>query len=82
MEVRTVIFGEYLRPLKPGMNGSDVYEVQKLLKDKGYYKGNPDGIYSKWMRSAVHKFQKDNKLTVSDTISWNFYNKLGVELRD
>lgn len=27
-------FGQGLRPIEPGMRGSDVYEVQKLLKEK------------------------------------------------
>jgi len=75
-------FGSYLRILKPGMRGSDVYEVQRLLKYKGYYKANPDGIYGDYMKNIVHKFQKENKLPISDTVSYSFYKKLGVILMD
>lgn len=73
-------FGEYLRAITPGMTGSDVYEVQRLLKQKGYYKGTPDGIYGENMRMIVHKFQKDNNLHICDTINSSFYKQLGVEL--
>ncbi|NEZ47591.1 hypothetical protein FDF74_10350 [Clostridium niameyense] len=73
-------FGEYLRPIRPGMTGSDVYEVQRLLKQKGYYNGNPDGIYGENMRMIVHKFQKDNNLYICDTINSSFYKQLGVQL--
>lgn len=75
-------FSSNQRLLKPGMRGSDVYELQVILKDKGYYKGNPDGIYGEGMKYYVHKFQKDNKLYVSDTINNNFYKKLGIKLMD
>nr|WP_326498357.1 L,D-transpeptidase family protein [Clostridium brassicae] len=75
-------FGSYLRPIKPGMIGSDVYQIQKILRDKGYYKAAPDGIYGEYLKNVVHKFEKDNNLPISDTIGYNFYKKLGVELMD
>lgn len=73
-------FGKSLRILNPGMIGSDVYEIQKILKSKGYYKGNPNGIYSEFMKAAVKKFQKDNKIAITGIINKNFYEKLGVHL--
>ncbi|MCD2348581.1 L,D-transpeptidase family protein [Clostridium guangxiense] len=75
-------FSSSQRTLKPGMRGSDVYDLQVILKDKGYYKGNADGIYGDGMKYYVHKFQKDNELYVSDTISSNFFKKLGIKLMD
>lgn len=75
-------FSSNQRLLEPGMRGSDVYELQLILKDKGYYKGNPDGIYGEGMKYYVHKFQKDNNLYVSNTINNNFYKKLGIKLMD
>ncbi|MCY6482836.1 L,D-transpeptidase family protein [Clostridium aestuarii] len=75
-------FGSYLRTLKPGMRGSDVYELQKMLRAKNYYKATPDGIYGDYLKNVVHKFQKDNKLKSTDTIGFSFYEKLGVKLID
>lgn len=75
-------FNSELRMLRPGMRGTDVYELQQILKYKGYYKGNPDGVYGEGMKYYVHKFQKDNHLAVSDTIYTSFYNKLGLKLID
>lgn len=74
--------GPYFRILKPGMRGSDVYEVQRLLKQKGYFKGAQDGVYGGYMKSAVHKFQKDTNISVSDNIYTSFYKKLGLLLMD
>ena len=73
-------FGEYLRTIKPGFRGSDVYEVQRLLKEKGYFKGYTDGIYGEGLKYSIHKFQKDYKLPISDNIGYSFYKKLGVVL--
>ncbi|WP_243103833.1 L,D-transpeptidase family protein [Clostridium sp. JN-1] len=75
-------FGEYLRVLRPGMRGSDVYQLQLVLREKGYYKSNPDGIYGDYFKSVVHEFQKKNGLQVTDTIGNSFYSKLGIHLVD
>lgn len=75
-------FGSYLRSIKPGDRGSDVYEVQKILREKGYYSGTPDGIYGEGMKYCIHKFQKDNNLYISDIITRKFYEKLGVDLTE
>lgn len=75
-------FGSYLRQIRPGMTGSDIYEIQKMLKEKGYFKGNPNGVYNNFFKSVIHKFQKDNKIPITDTISSSFYKKLGVNLVD
>ncbi|WP_461205520.1 L,D-transpeptidase family protein [Clostridium sp. DL1XJH146] len=75
-------FGSYLRKLKPGMRGADVYELQRILKEKGYYNANPDGLYGDYFKQVVHKFKKDNSLPINDYVDWTFYEKLGVELID
>lgn len=76
-------FGEGYRIIRPGMIGSDIYEVQKILKSKGYFKGYVSGSYnSEDFKSSIHKFQKDNKLPINDYINLDFYNKLGDYLID
>lgn len=73
-------FGEYFKSLKPGMRGADVYEIQRLLKNDGYFNGDPDGIYGEGMKYIVHKFEKDNGLPIKDTIDVDFYKKLNVQM--
>lgn len=73
-------FGNGLRAIRPGMRGSDVYEIQRIMKDKGYYDGNPDGIYGEGMKYYIHKFQKENSLSQGNVISTSFYKKLGIKL--
>lgn len=75
-------FGQSLRTIRPGFRGADVYEVQKILKNKGYYNGIPTGIYDENMKKILHKYQKDNNLPISDSINVKFYSSLGIYLID
>lgn len=75
-------FGEYLRVLRPGMRGSDIYQLQLMLKEKGYYNRNPDGIYGDYFKSVIHKVEKENGLPISDYIGKSFYSKLDIYLID
>jgi hypothetical protein len=75
-------FGNGFRVIKPGDFGSDVYEVQRFMKLKGYYPGAESGIYKQDMKELVLKFRKDNNLEVTDEIDDKFYGALGIELMD
>ncbi len=75
-------FEKGLVTLKPGDRGADVLEVQRKMKEKGYYPENLDGIYGEGMKQYVIKFRKDNKLTISHNIDSEFYEKLGIKLAD
>jgi N-acetylmuramoyl-L-alanine amidase len=44
--------------LKPGSQGSEVSELQAMLKLLGYYNATVDGIYSEGTANAVQAFQK------------------------
>lgn len=68
--------------LRPGDRGSDVLEVQRKMKEKGYYPGNIDGIYGEGMKLYVMKFKKDNNLEDSHDINYEFYKKIGIILMD
>lgn len=46
-----------------GTTGQLVRDVQQALKNRGYYKGNVDGIYGTGTYNAIVSFQKDNALT-------------------
>lgn len=75
-------FKNGLITLKPGDRGSDVFEVQRKMKDNGYYPGVLDGIYGDSMKEYVIKFRKDNNLAISHDIDSEFYEKLGIRLVD
>lgn len=51
-----------IRNLKLGSKGADVREVQEMLRDLGYYNKTIDGIYGRFTRRAVIRFQKDQGL--------------------
>lgn len=70
-------FGDYLRVLEPGDTGADVLMVQRKLNDLGYYNDYCDGKYGDGMKGAIHKFQKDNHLPISNNINLAMYEKLG-----
>ena len=72
------LFVNNFRTLKPGDRGSDVYEVQRKMKNAGYYLWDLDGVYGDNMKSGVVKFRKDNKLSITHNIDVEFYNKIGM----
>ena len=45
--------------LSMGSRGQEVRELQKLLKEKGYYKDSVDGKFGQKTKEAVKAFQKD-----------------------
>lgn len=48
---------------KYGSNGAEVMELQKKLKELGYYGGETDGVFGAATQNAVKKFQKSVGLT-------------------
>lgn len=48
---------------KYGSTGTEVKNIQKKLKELGYYKGSVDGIYGSATKKAVTAFQKNCGLT-------------------
>ncbi|MCF6465317.1 L,D-transpeptidase family protein [Clostridium sp. Cult2] len=84
----TIVNGDYgpfaydFRNIKPGDRGSDVMEVQKRLKIKGYYTGALDGIYGEGMKYSLIQFLKDNNLSLTDTIGYEIYEALNIILMD
>ncbi len=75
-------FGHGYRVLKPGDRGADVQEVQKRLKQKGYYSGSIDGVYGDGTKNALINFLKDNKSPITDRIDVNIYKKLNIIFMD
>ena len=62
--------------LEPGSRGEDVLILQQFLKDAGYSKSKPDGIYGPGTKKAVAAFQKANGLEANGTVTPETVNKI------
>ena len=69
--------GGVTNKLQLGDKGAEVTRLQTWLIDLGYLDdGQADGIFGRKTRTAVRKFQKDNKLTVDGVVGTKTYVKL------
>ena len=64
--------------LRQGSTGSEVKEVQRRLKQWGYYSGSVDGIFGSGTKKAVIAFQKKNGLTADGVVGKATYAALGM----
>ena len=64
--------------LRQGSKGSEVKEVQRRLKQWGYYSGAVDGIFGAGTKQAVIAFQKKNGLTADGVVGKATYKALGM----
>ncbi len=64
--------------LEQGSTGGEVREVQRRLKEWGYYSGAVDGIYGSGTREAVRKFQQKNGLTADGIVGLATFRALGM----
>jgi len=65
---------------KFGSSGDQVKEIQRRLKDWGYYKGEVDGYYGKETENAVIAFQKKHGITIDGIVGSQTAEKLGISL--
>lgn len=65
-----------MRVLRKGMRGSDVAEIQSILKLIGYNIDSIDGIFGENTEQAVKAFQRNNGLTADGVIGPRTYEKL------
>ena len=64
--------------LRQGASGGEVKELQRRLKEWGYYNGAVDGIYGKGTVAAVKAFQYKNGLTADGVAGMETYKALGM----
>lgn len=70
--------GTALSLSRMGSVGKEVSDIQSVLKNKGYYSGNVDGIFGSATKSAVEQFQRDNGLQADGIAGKNTLAALGV----
>jgi len=70
-------FGRGFDEINPGDRGADVLEIQKRLKQLGFYTGSLDGIYDEGMKIAVHGFQRAYGLEAKNTITKDDWHAMG-----
>ncbi len=73
-------FGRGFRYLKSGMYGSDVFEIQKKLKELGFFNENPNGKFGLATEQAIKKYCQANNLYTRKTIDPELQKKMGFEL--
>ena len=67
---------------KIGSVGSEVSDIQNVLKERGYYNGAIDGIFGTATKSAVSRFQEDNGLSVDGIVGTDTLSALGLAPQD
>ncbi len=72
-------FGKGLRNLKSGMYGSDVMEIQKKLKELGYFTGKVNGKFGEETEKAVQKYCEENGLYSRKIIDIEIQKHMGFE---
>lgn len=64
--------------LKQGATGGEVKELQRRLKQWGYYSGEVDGVYGPATVAAVKYFQRKNGLTADGVAGKSTFAALGM----
>ena len=57
-------YDNYYATLRRGMYGTPVQQMQKALRELGYYSGTADGYFGEGTENAVKAFQRSNGLDV------------------
>ena len=63
---------------KFGSQSEEVRQIQKKLKNWGYYEGQIDGIFGSETKKAVIAFQKKNGLTADGIAGKNTLAAMGI----
>ena len=66
------------KPAKTYTDSDTVKKVQEALNASGYDCGAPDGIAGSGTKSQIEKYQSDNGLSVTGTITDELLNALGI----
>lgn len=72
------LFSPYARDIKPNDKGTDVYYVQRTLKNLNYYSGTVDGIYGYPLELAVRKYKEEHQMDDTPIIDKSFLDSIGL----
>jgi peptidoglycan hydrolase-like protein with peptidoglycan-binding domain len=61
------------------LNKQDIKKVQEILRDKGYYTGEVDGLMGPKTRAGIRQYQKSENLPVTGRLDAETAAKIGVE---
>ncbi len=64
--------------LRQGSKGNEVKEMQRRLKQWGYYNGSVDGVFGAGTKKAVVAFQKKNGIVADGIVGLATYKALGM----
>jgi peptidoglycan hydrolase-like protein with peptidoglycan-binding domain len=64
------------------LSRSDIIELQKQLRQRGFYRGAINGVFTSATRQALLDFQEDNRLTVSGRVDSRTAGLLGLNIYD
>jgi len=59
---------------------SDIMALQKELRDRGYYRGPVNGVFTAWTRRALVEFQDDFNLSQTGRLDVATAEKLGINI--
>ena len=62
----------------PGSRSNEVRQIQRALKNQGFYNGSVDGIYGSLTESAVRQFQASKGLSVDGICGTDTLRALGI----
>ncbi|MGN1235118.1 MAG: spore cortex-lytic enzyme [Christensenellaceae bacterium] len=74
----SIVLAQPAAVLRQGSTGAEVKEVQRRLKEWGYYTGAVDGIYGAGTLQAVKLFQQKNGLNPDGIVGKATYAALGM----
>lgn len=75
-------FGKGFRTLKSGMYGSDVYVIQKKLKEMGFFYSTPNGKFGAETEKAIQLYCKEAGVKRTKIITPELQRSMGFELID
>ena len=76
--LRALGIGGSVSSYRRGNSGNEVQQIQRKLKESGYYSGDVDGIFGSATENAVKKFQSKNGLTADGICGIRTLEALGL----